>query len=204
MYTVVGKPGSRVMRVLWMLEELDEPYQVIVAGPQSDPVLMGNPGGKMPVLRDGDAVIHDSVAICTYLADKHGKLTAKAGTPERGFQDAMMQFCVDEIEGALWTAAKSSFIHPEEYRSSDIRKTCDYEFGKAMATLAKHLGDKTWITGDNFTIADLIIGHCAGWASAAKFSIPDGPVGDYFARLRARPALAAATARGKQEEAAAA
>ena len=155
------------------------------------------PGGKMPALWDGDDVIHDSVAICTYLADKHGKLTAKAGTVERARQDALMQFTVDEIEGALWTAAKSSFIHPEEYRSADIRKTCDFEFGKAMATLEKHLEGRTFLTGEDFTIADLILGHCGGWAQNAKFTIPDGPVADYFARVRGREALKRATERGK-------
>lgn len=197
MYTVVGKPGSRTMRTIWMLEELGEPYEIIVAGPHSAEVSKGNPGGKMPALWDGDDVIHDSVAICTYLADKHGRLTAKPGTVERARQDALMQFTVDEIEGALWTAAKSSFIHPEEYRSTDIRKTCDFEFGKAMATLEKHLEGRTFLTGEDFTIADLILGHCGGWAQNAKFTIPDGPVADYFARVRGREALKRATERGK-------
>lgn len=204
MYTVVGKPGSRTMRAIWMLEELGEPYEIVVAGPHSEEVRKGNPGGKMPALWDDGAVIHDSVAICTYLADKHGKLTAKAGTPLRAKQDALMQFTVDEIEGALWTAAKNSFIHPEEFRSADIRRTCDYEFGKAMATLAEHLEGKSFLTGEDFTIADLILGHCGGWAQMAEFAIPAGPISDYFARVRGRDAFKRAVKRGKEAEAAAA
>jgi len=203
MYTVVGKPGSRTMRAIWMLEELGEPYEIVVSGPQSEAMLKGNPGGKMPALWDGDDVVHDSVAICTYLADKHGKLTAKPGTIERARQDALMQFTVDEVEGALWTAAKSDFIHPEGFRSADIRKTCDYEFGKAMATLEKHLDGRAYLTGDDFCIADLILGHCGGWAEMAKFSIPAGPVADYFARVRGRDALKRAIRRGKEATAAA-
>jgi glutathione S-transferase len=203
MYQVIGSPGSRTMRVIWMLEELGEAYEIIVAGPHSDDVKKGNPGGKMPVLRDGDFILHDSVAICTYLADKHGRLTAKAGTPERGRQDALMQFTVDEIEGALWTAAKSSFIHPEEYRSADIRKTCDYEFGKAMATLAKHLDGKDFLTGNDFCVADLILGHCGGWAKNAEFDIPDGAVADYIERVRGRAALKRAMDAGAAANAAA-
>lgn len=198
MYTVVGVPGSRTMRAIWMLEELGEAYEIIVAGPQSDEVRKGNPGGKMPALWDGDDVIHDSVAICTYLADKHGRLTAKPGTVARARQDAMTQFTVDEIEGALWTAAKSSFIHPEEYRSADIRKTCEYEFGKAMKTLARHLEGKQFLTGEEFCIADLILGHCGGWAQNAKFTIPEGPVADYIERVRGRDALKRAMERGKE------
>ncbi len=203
MYQVIGSPGSRTMRIIWMLEELGAPYEIIVAGPHSEEVRKGNPGGKMPVLRDGDFILHDSVAICTYLADKHGTMTAKAGTPQRGRQDALMQFTVDEIEGALWTAAKSSFIHPEEYRSADIRKTCDYEFGKAMKTLGKHLDGKQFLTGDDFCIADLILGHCGGWAQNANFEIPEGVVADYIARVRGRDALKRAMERGAAATAAA-
>ncbi|WP_417518298.1 glutathione S-transferase family protein [Minwuia sp.] len=198
MYQVVGKPNSRVMRIIWMLEELGEPYEIIVAAQHTDEVTKGNPGGKMPVLRDGGTIIPDSVAICTYLADKHGKLTAPAGTPERGRQDAMTQFCVDEVEGALWTAAKNDFIHPEEVRTPEIRKTCEHEFAKAMRTLEKHLADREFVTGAAFTVPDLLLGHCAGWAKGAKFSIPEGPVEDYFARVRGRDALKRAVQRGKE------
>ncbi len=65
--------------------------------------------------RRRDAVF-DSVAICQFLADRHGHLTFKAGTIERAHQDSFTQFAVDDIESALWTAAKHTFVLPEEYR----------------------------------------------------------------------------------------
>jgi len=196
MYKVVGLPRTRTMRVLWMLEELGQDYEIDPSPPHSSPVRAGNPGGKVPTLHDGDMILPDTVAICTYLADKHGALTHPAGTAARGWQDAMTQFCMEMIEGPLWTAAKNTFVNPEEHRCPDITAVCRYEFAKGMDTLAAHLGDREFIAGDGFTVPDLLLGHCGGWAGRAKFQIPAGPVADYFARMAARPALARAQARG--------
>ncbi|WP_417687352.1 glutathione S-transferase family protein [Roseibium sp.] len=199
MYKVIGHPQSRVMRVMWTLEELGEPYELIPHNPRSEEVRALNPSGKIPVLIDGDAVLTDSVAICTYLADKHGKLTFPAGTIGRARQDSFTQFAVDELEGALWTAAKNSFIHPEDIRVTAIKPVCKREFDTALKTLEKRLGDGPFVMGDTFTIADIIIGHCSGWAMVAKFDQPsEGPVADYFNRLRARPSFGAMMARLKE------
>ena len=196
MYKVVGLPRTRTMRVLWMLEELGQDYEIVPAKPHSPEVLEGNPGGKVPTLHDGGAVLTDTVAICTYLADKHGACTHPAGTPARARQDAMTQFCVDEIEGALWTASKNTFMNPEEHRAPDVAAVCKWEFGKAMKTLEAHLAGREFVAGDMFTVPDLLLGHCAGWAQRIEFPIPEGIVADYLARMRARPALARAMERG--------
>lgn len=198
MYQVIGLPRTRTMRVLWMLEELNQPYEITPAKPHSPDAVVGNPGGKVPALRDGDVVLTDSVAICAYLADKHGGPTHPAGTAARGRQDAMTQFCVDEVEGALWTAAKNTFINPEEHRAPAVIDVCKFEFAKAMRTLDVHLGDNEFVAGDKFTLPDLLLGHCAGWAKNAKFDLPDGRVGDYLQRMRARETLKHAMARGEE------
>ena len=61
------------MRVLWALEELGLEYIHHSAAPRSEQVRALNPLGKIPILVDGDAVLTDSTAILTYLADKHGR-----------------------------------------------------------------------------------------------------------------------------------
>lgn len=199
MYKVIGTPQSRAMRVMWLLEELGEPYELDPAAPHSEAARVANPTGKIPALIDGDAVLTDSVAICTYLADKHGKCTFPAGTIERAKQDGFTQFAVDELEGALWTSAKNSFIHAAEVRVPAIKDVCRIEFATALQTLRDRLGDGPYVMGDTFTIADLLIGHCGIWARAAKFDLPeDGPLFDYFKRLRDRPAFKAAVAKSKE------
>jgi glutathione S-transferase len=196
MYTLIGSPRSRAMRVAWMLEELGLDYDWKAAGPQSEEIRRINPSGKIPALIvDAEALI-DSVAIVQYLADAHHCLTHKCGTIPRAIQDSFTQFCVDEVEGALWTAAKNSFVHPEEIRVPAIKSVCKIEFDRAMETLGRRLGDSEFVMGAAFTVPDLLLGHCAGWAANAKFDLPGGPVGAYFERVRARPALKAAMERG--------
>ncbi len=73
MYQAVGSRGSRVSRVLWMLEELGEPYEFVEIKLRSPRAYELNPSGKVPVLIDADLVITDSAAICVYLADKHAE-----------------------------------------------------------------------------------------------------------------------------------
>ena len=123
MYRVIGTAKSRAFRVMWMLKELGQPYEVEPAMPQSDDIRRYNPLGKVPALVDGDAVLTDSVAIMTYLADKHGAMTAPAGTSARARQDAMTLWLVDEMDALLWTAAKHSFVLPEKLRVPEVKAT---------------------------------------------------------------------------------
>lgn len=196
MYKIIGFPRTRAMRVMWLLEELGETYDIDPALPQSDAARALNPSGKVPILLEGDTAITESVAICTYLADKHGRFTFPAGTLDRAKQDSFTQFGVDVLEGALWTAAKNTFINPEDQRAPAVKDVCRYEFARGLETLEARLGDGPYVMGEAFTIADIIIGHCSGWAVAAKFDLPkEGPVYDYFKRLRNRPAFKAMMAR---------
>lgn len=188
MYKLIGTPVARPFRVLWALEELGLDYEVVPAPPRSDEALQYNPSGKVPVLVEDDDIVIDSVAIVQYLADKHGNLTYPAGTIERAKQDSFTQFACDDIDGILWTMAKHSFVLPEEIRAQGVRQACEYDFARSMSALDARLGNNEYVMGDRFTIPDLIIGHCAGWADNAKFEIPKGNVSDYIKRLRDRPA----------------
>lgn len=196
MYRVIGTVKSRAFRVMWMLEELGQPYEVIPAAPRSDEAREYNPLGKIPALVDGDDVMTDSVAIMTYLADKHGKLTAPAGTAARARQDAMTLWLIDELDASLWTAAKHSFVLPEKMRVPDIKPVLHKEFARNAETFAGLLdaAGGAFIMGDDITLPDLLAVHCFGWAFGAEFpAIPD-TLKDYTKRLRARPQFRAASA----------
>lgn len=189
MYQVIGNARSRSMRVFWMLEELGEDYEILNSAPRSKEIQAVNPSGKVPALIvDGTAIL-DSVAIMQFLADRHGKLTFPAGTVERGIQDSFTQFACDEVDGSLWTLGKHSFVLPEEFRVPAVKDAARYEFSRAMKTLETRLGDNEFVMGDTFTVPDLLLGHCAGWAKGAKVELPEGKVGDYFKHVRSRPAF---------------
>src|SRR5262249_38746819 len=82
---------SRSSIVLWMLEELGEPYDVHLLrmqkgeNRQSD-YLAINPMGKVPAIRHKGVVITECAAICCFLADYYpaAKLNVPIDDPRRG------------------------------------------------------------------------------------------------------------------------
>jgi glutathione S-transferase len=194
MYTVIGSPKTRAFRLVWMLEELGQPYEIEPTLPRDMTLAAINPSLKVPVLKDGEDYIIDSTAILQYLADKHKRFTYPAGSLQRAHQDSFTMFAVDDVESGLWQASKHTFAVPEEYRVPDAKRAAQWDFDRAMKTLSQRLGSKTYVMGDEFTVPDLILGHCGGWASVMKWEIPPGNVSDYVARVRSRPAFVRATA----------
>jgi glutathione S-transferase len=191
MYKVIGATKSRAFRVMWMLEEMGEDYIQIDAAPRSDEARRYNPSGKIPALVDGDEVLTDSVAIMTYLGDKHGKLTAPAGTPARARQDAMTFWLIDEFDAILWAAAKHSFVFPEEHRVPQVKDSLKAEFARAAAQLSERL-EGPFLMGDEMTHADILAVHCINWSIGANFPRLDDKLNQWAKSLRARPAFRAA------------
>ena len=194
MYKLIGNKHSRAFRVLWALEEMGLDHELIPAAPRSNEVRALNPSGKIPALMDGDAVLLDSVAIIQYLADKHGQLTHPAGTIERARQDGFMQFACDELDGTLWTAARNTFVLPEERRVPAIKETLRWEYRRSVKTLVERLGDNEYLMGDMFTVADIVTAHCGIWARGAKFDSENAAFDAYVDRVTARPAYKRAQA----------
>lgn len=194
MYKVIGPVKSRAMRVLWMLEEIGIPYEHIPAAPRSDEAKRFNPSGKVPALVDGDDILTDSMAIVTYLADKHGMLTAPAGTIARAKQDAMTFWLIDEFDAILWAAAKHSFVLPEDQRVPAIKDSLKAEFSSSAAQLTEKL-DHPFLMGDQMTIPDILACHCLNWAVGAGFPRVDDKLFAYAKAMRERPAFQAAASR---------
>lgn len=191
-YTVIGSPITRAFRVVWMLEEAGCSYTINPAKPHQDDIKQLNPSGKVPALVDhsaDNAVILDSVAMVQYIADKHQCLTFTAGTAARGQQDSFTQFACDDMDGILWTLAKHTFVLPESLRATEaVRLATEWDFKRAMSSLEERLGNNEFVMGDQMTVPDIILCHCAGWADRSGLSIPDGALSNYFERLRQREA----------------
>ena len=189
MYKLLGNPKTRAGRVMWMLEELGAEYDLNPCNPHDPAVAAINPTGKIPALIDGDLIINDSTAILLHLGDKHQKLTYPLASPERARMMSVIFFATDAIEQPLWTMAKHSFVYPEQVRELDaVRPAARHEFGQAMEALDKMLGDREFIMGDEFSTADIILGHLGGWAKGSGFGADEGRVGEYMSRVRSRPA----------------
>jgi glutathione S-transferase len=197
MYKIYGSVRSRAMRVLWTLEELGVNYDFIEAAPRSPEAKAVNPSGKVPFMVAEGVMIPDSVAIMAYLADKHGRLTAPAGTIARATQDAFIQQVNDEIDAILWTAARHSFILPEEHRVDGIKDSLKWEFARNQTSVADRMSpDGPFVAGEQMTIADILLSHCMGWAANAKFDVTNPRLIAHNEMMRARPAFEAALKQG--------
>ncbi len=195
MYKVIGATKTRAARVLWMLEELGQPFEHIAAAPRSDEALAATPSGKVPVLLVDGAPISDSTAIIQFLADKHGAFTHPAGSLARAQQDSFTHLILDEFDAVLWTAARHSFVLPPEQRLPQIKDSLKWELERSQKALVARMGNGPYVMGDDFTVPDIILTHCLGWAVSAKFDITEDRLRHYAEHVRARPAFARAMAR---------
>ena len=152
MYKAIGSRGSRVSRVLWMLEELGQPYEFVEVKLRSPEAYALNPSGKVPILIDGELTVTDSAAICVYLADKHADkgMGANPGVAGRAEMDSWMHFAQSEFEAPLWNKLRHRFLLPKEVRV-DVGPAAAYDFASEVKALDRRLGDKPFALGDRFS-----------------------------------------------------
>jgi len=197
MYQAFGSRGSRVSRVLWMLEELGEPYEFVEVKLRSPRAYELNPSGKVPILIDEDLVITDSAAICVYLADKHAQkgMGAGPGLAGRAEMDSWMHFAQSEFEAPLWNKLRHRFILPQQVRV-DVGPAAAYDFDSEVQALERRLVGRDFALGDRFSAVDVLLGDMGGWARAGKFRINSDRVQAYFDRILSRPARERSQAAG--------
>lgn len=190
-------PGTRGIRVSWMLEELGADYEFKPVRLREKNTaafreyLEINPAGKVPAIRDGDLILTESAAIVTYLGDKfpQRELVPAAGAPERGKYDQWCYFVMAELEQPLWTLAKHKFALPPERRIPAVFETAEWEFQKALRVLDKGLGDAAFILGEHFSAVDILLAQTLNWSRFAKQPLESDSLKRYAERLLARPAL---------------
>jgi len=195
--TLFHAAPSRSSVVLWMLEELGEPYEVQLVsfkkGENLRPDYLAiNPMGKVPALRHKDTVITESAAICTYLADEfpQAKLNVPVGNPRRGVYLKWLFFGPSCLEPAITDRA---FPRKEQPQRSMLGFG---DFDLVMDVLAKAAGSASpYLLGDQFTAADVVIGSGLRWGMLFGI-VPQRPeFVAYVDRLNARPAAQRAQAK---------
>ncbi|HWL68873.1 MAG TPA: glutathione S-transferase family protein [Geminicoccus sp.] len=181
-------PKTRSIRILWLLEEIGQPYERVTLdirnGPQTDPdFLRLNPMGKVPVLVDGQAVVSESGAIVAYLADRfpEARLAPPLGDPRRGQYLKWLFFSGNCIEGA--------FI--EKFGDLKLPEVAAGwgSFARVVDVLEQAVADGPWLLGETFTAADVMIGADLHFGMVALRIIEPRPaLTAYVERCQARPA----------------
>jgi len=216
MITVHHLNNSRSQRVLWLLEELELPYEIkkyqrdaktMLAPPSLREI---HPLGKSPVVTDGSATIAESGAILEYLVERYGngRLIPPAGTPERlrytywlhyaegsAMPPLVMKLVFDRIE----TGPMPFFVKP-------IARGIVKEVKRAFLTpqLTTHLdymegelGKTAWFAGSEMTAADVQMSFPLEAAvSRAGLDASRPKLFAFLKRVHARPAYQRALERG--------
>ena len=187
-------PRSRAANVVWMLEEVERPYELrlvdIMKGAQKQPdILAVNPMGKLPILDDDGTIITESAAIGLYLADRYayGRLSPKVDDAARGAYLRWSFFAPSVIEPG--TFAKQNNWEVKESAAGWGAHTA------MLTAMESALAKGPFILGDTFSMADIIFGGTLRFMMMVKSLDPRPSFTAYAERLAARPALQRAEAR---------
>jgi glutathione S-transferase len=191
---VYHHPFSRAANVVWMLEELEVPYELrfvdLAAGAQKSPEILAlNPMGKLPIVVDGDAVVTESAAVALYLADRYGygRLAPRVDDPARATYLRWSLFAPSVIEpGAMAKAAGWAYREGQAGWGS---------YDAMLKAMDHAVGDRDYLLGSEFSMADVIFGGTVRYMIGFKMIEPLPALAAYAERLAARPALKRAEAR---------
>lgn len=198
--------NSRSQRVLWLLEELEFPYEVIRY--QRDPKTMLappelrqiHPLGKSPVIEDdGPAgnhrIVAETGAIVEYLVEKaEGRL----GPPAN--RDAVLRYrhFLHYAEGSMMPPLLALLVvNRLGLLGKPAKGTLLAMFRQHLDWLESELGTHAWFAGDEFTAADVMMSFPLEAARQRAGLGPSHPnILDWLERIHARPAYGRALERG--------
>lgn len=195
MITLFHRPRTRSTRFIFLLEELEAPYQIHIVTTRnrdgSGVVDAANPHphGKVPAISDDGVIVFESPAIALYLTDRYprnriGPLPAEA---ERGAYLTWLAY----YTGVLEPAFMSRFMNVEVPRGTAGWVAVE----EAMPFVIQRLSQGPYLLGERFSAADVL--YATSFALFAKSPVlPKSPViEEYVQRVLARPAYARAMAR---------
>lgn len=193
--------NSRSQRILWLLEELRLPYEVIRYERDTKTMLAPpalrkvHPLGKSPVIEDQGRAIAETGAIVEYLVEQaEGRL----GPPAN--RDAVLRYrqFLHYAEGSMMPPLLALLVVGRlGLLGRPARKPLLAMFGQHLSWLEAELGARDWFAGDEFTAADVMMSFPLEAARQRAGLGEEHPqLLDWLERIHARPAYAAALKKG--------
>jgi glutathione S-transferase len=195
MITLFHRPKSRSSRFIFLLEELEAPYEIRIVTTRSrdgtgevDPA-NPHPLGKVPAISDDGAIVFESTAIALYLTDRFPKngLGPVVGDRDRGAYLSWLAY----YTGVLEPAFISKFMKWEVPRGTAGWVAVE----EAVPVVLERLSKGPYLLGDRFSAADILYGTTFAMFSQGPL-MPSSPViAEYAQRVTARPAFQRANQR---------
>lgn len=193
--------NSRSQRILWLLEELELPYDVrryerdpktMLAPPELRRV---HPLGKAPMIEDEERVVAETGAIVEYLVEKAG---GRLGPPPKRDDVLRYRHFLHYAEGSMMPPLLALLVVG---RLGVLGKPARAPIQRMLDThldwLETELADRAWFAGDDFTAADIMMSFPLE-ASRSRGGLDESRPNlmDWLERIHARPAYGEALARG--------
>jgi glutathione S-transferase len=214
MITVHHLNNSRSQRVLWLLEELALPYEIVKY--ERDPRTLLAPAslhaihplGKSPVITDGDATLAESGAILEYLVETYGKGTLAPAPGSPAYRDyryfmhyaegSLMPFLVMKLVCNKVKTDAPFLVRPiaRAIAGQVSKQFLDPNLTAHLAFLADHLGKHAFFAGDAFSAADVQMSFPIEGAVARAGGGISPKLTEWLAKIQARPAYRKAIEKG--------
>lgn len=193
--------NSRSQRILWLLEELNVPYDIKLyqrnpetqlAPPELKKI---SPLGKSPVVQDGDQILIESGAIIETLVRKQGggRLAPAADTPAF---DSYIQWLHYAEGSAMLPLMLNLYVGKLKDAGVPLHPRIESEIDNHLSYIESALTGQDYLLGDELTAADIqmsFIGEIAGrFGKLEKYPAIAG----WVKRFQARPAYHTAVAKG--------
>ncbi|BAL73474.1 glutathione S-transferase family protein [Bradyrhizobium cosmicum] len=214
MLTVHHLNNSRSQRVLWLLEELGVPYEIVRYQRQPDmrapkELRAIHPLGKSPVITDNGNTIAESGAIIEYLIATYGngRLIPPPNTPERlrftywlhYAEGSAMQPLLLKLLFTLMPKRAPALLRPLVRKVSNQALTAlvNPQLKQHMDYWEGELAKSEWFAGNEFTAADIQMSFPLEAAQArGGLELGHPKAMAFLERIHARPAYARALEKG--------
>ncbi len=208
MVTLYGVTRSRASRNIWLMNELGQPYEQVpviqayrLANPEapdaplntrSPSFLAVNPNGHIPSMKDGDLVLHESLAINLYLAKKFGGPLAPANLAEEGEVAMWTLWAATEAEPHAIQILYHRLMKQGDERKPELADAAVVALRQPFQVLNDALAANGHLVGGRFTVADINVAEVIRYASPAPELFEAAPhVRAWLAACQARPAFKA-------------
>jgi glutathione S-transferase len=192
---------SRSQRILWLLEELGVPYEIVryqrnaetrLAPPELKAV---HPLGKSPVLEDGAVKIAESGAIVEYLCAKYGdgKLARPETSPE---WPAYIEWLHYSEGSAMLPLMLGMYTGRLGDAGAPLKPRIDSETDNHISYVNAALEGRHFFVGDSLTGADIQMSFVPEVVRAFGKLKAYPNLDAWIDRMHARPAWKAALAKG--------
>jgi len=183
--------NSRSQRILWLLEEMGTPYEIVKYQrmqpvPLAPPELKAvHPLGKSPVIEDGDVKIAESGAIVEYLIEKYGKGKFKPaeGSPEHWKYIEWMHFAEGSAMLPLLMALYTGMLGDAAMM---LKPRVDSEIANHLSYMEEAIKGRDYFVGKELTGADIMLLFVLEAAGARLEPYPS--LMAYRKRMQDRPA----------------